>query len=168
MGNRPKRYAQTNNKRLIVLVIIIYQDLSTREVYWFLFPMLALVLGSLFFLYCPEPMVMLYNSLLNGLLVSGILLTLFLFTKLVLKQKFLDHSFGLGDLFMFYAISVGFPSITFVILLVTCLVGSLGFYIVFKARTKDKSVPLAGLMGFCLLCILMASAVLPIPSLYFL
>lgn len=150
----------------LILGVIIYQDVTSREVYWFLFPSLALVLGGLFLTYYPEPQAILYEILLNGLLVSVIIIILFLFTTLIAGQKFLNHSFGMGDLLLFYALSMGFPTVTFVFLLASCLAFSLVTFMALKAKLKDKSVPLAGLMGFCLLCILMASAFLPFPLLY--
>lgn len=150
----------------VVLAVIIYQDITSRAVYWFLFPLLALVLGGLFLKYYPEPSAILHAILLNGILVSIILITLFLYTKLIAGQKFLNHSFGMGDLLLFYALCVGFPTVTFVFLLATCLAFSLITFTALKSKLKDKSVPLAGLMGFCLFCILMASSFLPFPILY--
>ena len=100
----------------------------------------------------------------NSLLISTIVIILYVYTKLIAKIKFLNHSFGLGDLLFFYAISLGFPTLTFIILFTFSILFSCLVYFLFK---KNKStVPLAGYMSLFLLSTIIVSVFIDYPILY--
>mgnify|MGYP006910662882 CR=1 FL=1 len=144
---------------------IAYQDLKEREVVWILFPVLALLLSALHIFNTQWHQFLLF-SLTNILLVSGVLLLLFLYTKHLTRKKFINTSFGLGDLLLFYAFSLGFPTVTFVLLFVGAILFSLMVFVLFKTRYNPNTVPLAGLMGIFIITVFIVSFLPNIPSLY--
>lgn len=147
------------------LGLIVYQDYKSREVYWFLFPLLGLLLSVLFFKMTTMPIVLI-SILLNTILISLVIILLYLYTKVVSKTTFLNHSFGLGDVLFFYAFSLGFPSITFIILFTFSILFSTLLYFSFKRKMTIESVPLAGYMSLFLIFVLSYSLFYNSPILY--
>jgi len=131
---------------LLILGVIMYEDISSRMVHWILFPVLMILVGYSFFIQT-NTVFFLINIGMNFLLISGIILILFLYTKLIIKRPFLNTSFGLGDVLFFYAVSVAFPTVTFVVLFVFALVFSLSLHFIRKHRETNPTVPLAGYMA---------------------
>lgn len=95
------------------------------------------------------------------------ILILYLYTKKIAKKKFLNYSFGLGDILFFYAIAIGFPTITFIVIYSFSIIFSLFTFLIFKKSSNFKTVPLAGLMSFFLFFIITYSMLITTPSLYF-
>jgi len=145
--------------------IIAYQDVRDREVTWIWFPFLGISLGLVHGLQVGFP-VFAYAVITNLILTSGILLLLWAVTRYVLKKPFLNVSFGLGDLLFLYAMALGFPTMTYVYLLVTSLIFSLVAFIPMKLFLKVNTVPMAGLMGLFLMTITLLSILPGAPSLY--
>ena len=146
------------------LLAISYQDIRERQIYVLLLASLGILLGSIHFMMWDSWYLFGMNIAINLLLVGGILAVLFLVTRWVFKKRFLDHSFGKGDLILFGVLALAHPSVTFVILFVCALIFSLILTFVLQPRTKE--VPLAGYM--CLFHFLISAlAWLPgFPSLY--
>ncbi len=156
-------------KILLILVcgLVAFQDFRKREVSWILFPIIGLLLGSLYLNVTSFEEYYLF-VLTNTLLVSGILLILFLYTKHIAQKGFLNVSFGLGDLLFFYAFALGFPTLTFIVLFASSILFSLVVFLFSKTNTKKETIPLAGLMGFFLIGVFLASFFPQTPSLYIL
>ncbi|WP_394973683.1 hypothetical protein [uncultured Croceitalea sp.] len=151
---------------LLILFCIAFQDFKERKVYWFLFPSLGLNLSVLYFSTVPVVEIFWLNILLNSLIISLVLLSIFLVTKILFKKPFLDYSFGLGDLLFFYAMALGFPTITFIVLFANALLFAFIVFLVLKKYQKIKTVPLAGLMSIFLFLVLSISIFIQEPSLY--
>lgn len=151
----------------MVCALIAYQDLRERAVSWVLFPLVGVLLA---YLYLNNTSLGQYSVfvLTNILLVSMMLLILFLYTKHIAKMKFLNVSFGLGDLLFFYAFALGFPTVTFIVLFVGSILFSLTIFLLSKSKQKLDTIPLAGLMGFFLIGVILASFIPNVPSLYLL
>ncbi len=122
--------------------IICYQDFKERMVHWFLFPILALVIGysmaadySIYFY--------LINVTYNVVFISTIIGILWVYTRLIKKIKFLNHSFGLGDLLLFYALCFGFNAEIFKYLLVCSIILSLLLHLLLRKKQKNPTIPLA-------------------------
>jgi hypothetical protein len=128
---------------------IAFQDLKERMVHWVLFPIMGLLLAALQLQHISWEFV-LFFGLANTALVSGVLLLLFLYTKYIGKKKFLNHSFGLGDVLFMYAFALGFPMVTFIVLFSCSLCFSLLGFVVLNYFVKTETVPLAGFMGIFL------------------
>lgn len=146
-------------------VLIAFQDFRERMVSWILFPLLGIVLGGLYLTHVPfaqyYPFV-----LVNMMLISLVIFILFLYTKYVAKQRFLNVSFGLGDLLFFYALALGFPTLTFLVLFALSMLFALGTTLLWNSTRKMQTVPLAGLMGVFLSLVLLISLFPNLPSLY--
>ena len=141
---------------MICLLVICYQDFTARLVYWFLFPFIGIILGTLHYMSVTNSF-FLYSVFANTLLVFSILSILYLYAKFFMKKHFLNHSLGLGDILFFFALGVGFPTITFVILFVYSIFFSLFIFLVLKRNLKLKTIPLAGLMSMFFIMVFLTS-----------
>lgn len=150
----------------LVLLVIIYQDLKERLVFWFLFPLLGILLFYLLYSHSIDLKILGYYIGLNLILITTIIAVIFVITKVVFKKPFLNHSFGLGDLLFFYAFALGFPTMTFIILFANSLIFSFLLYLAFKKSRNLKTIPLAGFMSIFLFLILGISIFAEKPSLY--
>ncbi|SNY99674.1 hypothetical protein SAMN06265377_1485 [Flagellimonas pacifica] len=142
------------------------QDFKERKVYWWLFPLVMLLLGYLHFLNSSDSWVFLNHISLNALLVSMIICILYLFTRIVAKKKFLNHSLGLGDILFFYGFALGFPTLTFIILFSNAILFSLFVFLILKKKRQLKTVPLAGFMGSFLILMFFYVLIFKFPLLY--
>ncbi|MFL1012609.1 hypothetical protein [Flavisericum labens] len=128
---------------IITLGAILYQDVKERLVYWFLFPMVALCLGMLFYSNV-IPQMFFASVFMNLIFIAILLLVVLLYSKIKLKTKF-NTVFGSGDIVFFLAMVFSFSTITFMILFISALIFSLVLHLVVK--NKQRSVPLAGYMS---------------------
>ncbi len=151
---------------ILVLLLVFYEDISDKLVHWFLFPILGFLLGSLH-KSSVEVSVFLVTIGINILLVSIVLLLLYGYSKLILRSRFLNKSFGLGDLLLFYALSIGFPTVTFAILFAFSIFFSLVIHLLINRLKKGKqTVPLAGYISFFYAMVFIGSFFDNVPSLY--
>ncbi len=129
-----------------VFFLIFFQDNKDRKVYWFLYP----IIGILVFVLQIKA-ISIYPALINGGFnlgfVSFLVLVCFIYAKLKLKKPLLKEVFGLGDLLFFIAIAFSFSIVSFLILFVFALLFSLVLHLILKHRQSDKTVPLAGNMA---------------------
>ena len=146
--------------------IIAFQDFKERKVLWILFPILGLLLGGIHIFQVGLEFFTFF-AVSNLILVSSVLLILWIITHYVFKKGFLDVSFGLGDILFMYAFALGFPTVTFIILLVGAIFFSLLAFTLMKVLAKSETVPLAGLMGIFLVAIMLLTHLPNSPSLYF-
>jgi len=141
----------TNIVILSCLLVISYQDFKERMVWAFLFPLLALSGGYLFFL---------KTDLLFFITAVGINLTIVAFmvgviaciSKFVLQKKLFSEVLGLGDILLFIALAVSFPTLSFLNFFVFSVLFT---YVISKLlklaiRNYKDSVPLAGGMSLFL------------------
>lgn len=136
--------------------IIAFQDVKERMVHWVLFPICGTLLALLhwenssleFFL---------FSVASNFFVVSVLLLLLWMYTRLLRKTRFLNTSFGLGDILFLYAFSLGFPPMTFIVLLACSICFSLLAFIILNYFKREETVPLAGFMGIFLMFILVTN-----------
>lgn len=127
----------------IVFGAILYQDVKERLVYWFLFPIVALGIGWLFFSNT-LPELFLASIIANLMFVSALLLVAFLYSKIKLKMKF-DQVIGLGDILFFLAACFSFSTLSFLVVFISALIFSLILHL--SVKNKKQSVPLAGYMS---------------------
>jgi len=145
--------------------IIAFQDFKERAVIWVLFPIVAVLLAILHLQHTSWTQYIIL-TVTNLILVSCILLILFLYTKFIARKQFLNVSFGLGDLLFFYALALGFPTFTFILLFVGSVLFSLLIHIFTIKKREEKTVPLAGLMSVFLIGVMLFSYIPNTPSLF--
>ena len=126
---------------MVCLFTMLYQDIKERAVWWFLFPILAICAGYLHFKIRPEGM-FLIESLFNILVLVIILSISFLYVRFKMKVSFFKSAFGTGDLLYFLFLTVAFPTIAFIFILVFSLIFSLVLHLFISK--KGQTVPLAG------------------------
>ncbi|WP_222984573.1 hypothetical protein [Flagellimonas meishanensis] len=147
--------------------MVAVQDLRDREVMWVFFPIIAVLLASIHVHHLGMDN-FIFFALNNVILVSCVLALLWAITRFVFGKEFLNVSFGLGDMLLMYALAVGFPTVTFIVLFVGSILFSSIAFIVLRmcTKTKTETVPLAGLMCIFLIAILLMAHWSNMPSLY--
>lgn len=142
---------------LIAVFLSIYrQDYKDRLVYWFLY----LLVGILAFTVQLQ-----YNNFYTALshlvinlgLVLMMLVTCWGYSGLVLKMKFINGTFGSGDVQMLLFLCFTFSSVSFLVLLVFSLIFSFFLHLFMKNRTTHPTVPLAGYMSIFFAAIYLAA-----------
>ncbi len=141
---------------IVNLGYIICQDLRSREVYWFLLPSLALLLGVLHY-FNAYNIHFLTSTMINVGVVIIILALLYIYTFLLIKKPFFKEVFGIADALYFLALAVAFPTATFIIIFVFSLIFSLLTWLILKQKSSYNSIPLAGYMSVFLLLIFIAN-----------
>ena len=126
-------------------IFVFLQDYKERQVYWFLFPIIAFLCGFLFYKNT-LPKLFFYSFAMNIVFLLSLVLIVFLYSKLKLKTHLLN-TIGLGDLLLFLAVSVSFSTITFIILFIGALIFSLVLHLILSKNQKVITVPLAGYMS---------------------
>lgn len=127
---------------IITFGIIFYQDVKERQVYWFLFPVVALCVAFLFFMET-LPELFLTSILLNFFFVFILLAIVFLYARYKLKTKFYN-TIGLGDVLLFIALIFTCATISFIIILPAALIFSLLLHLFISKNRSNTTVPLAG------------------------
>jgi len=150
---------------MICCGIMGYQDFKTRAVYWFLFPILAICLGTLHY-FDTEKEVFLLNIGFGLTIITAIVIILYLYTQYISKKKFLNYSIGLGDLLLFYVFAIAFPPYTFIVLFSSSIIFSFLSFLFFKNKVFKETIPLAGLMSIFLGLVIGYSLLYNNPSLY--
>lgn len=130
---------------IITLGLIFVQDYKDREVFWFLFPIVGLCCGILFY-NGTLPELFITSVILNLAFIGILFLVIALYSKLVLKVNIINV-FGLGDALLFVGLVFSFSTISFLVIFVFALAFSLIAHISLKRFSKIKSVPLAGYLS---------------------
>lgn len=131
---------------ICIFALIFFQDCKDRKVYWFLYPLVGILVFNLQIQSITIYPAMI-NVLINLLFVSLMILVCYLYAKLKLKKSFLNAVLGLGDILFFVFISFSFSFVSFLVLFVFSLLFSLVLHLVLKHRNSEKTVPLAGYMS---------------------
>lgn len=130
---------------LASLLVVFLQDLKAREVYWFLFPVIAVCCA---FLHYGEVgrVVFLTNVIINSIFIGILLLVVYIYSKFKLKTT-MKNTFGMGDTLLFLGLAFSFSSMSFLVLFVFALIFSLTLHLFLKKRSPHDTVPLAGYMS---------------------
>lgn len=131
---------------ILSFLFVFYQDSKTRQVYWFLYPLIG-ILALIVQAYFNSFIITLVNSLFNILLIVIVLIVGYIYSKMIMKRDFINGSFGIGDLLLFIFLCFTFSTITFTILFSFSLLFSLIVHFALKQKNKDTTVPLAGYMS---------------------
>ena len=133
------------------LALVTYQDFRERQVWFFLFPLCALVGGYLFFKEA-TPSFYFTTIAINLGIVSLIVFLNFLVARFVLKKSLLKEALGLGDILFFIVFAISFPTFAFLNFFVFSLVITWVLYIVIRMRdSRIQTAPLAGCMALFLM-----------------
>jgi len=127
---------------ILTFLLIFYQDVKERLVWWFLFPIIGLISGILY-VFETSFELFLYSILFNSIFILILLTVLYLYTKLKMKID-IKESIGLGDILLFFALTCTFSLISFITLFVFSLILSLLLHLILSKNDAQKTVPLAG------------------------
>lgn len=126
-------------------MMIFYQDIKARKVYWFLFPIVAFCSAALLY----KAMfleVFVITVLVNTAFISILFLAIYAYSTVKLNTP-IAETFGLGDALLFIALIFTFSSLSFAVIFVFGLLFSLLIHLVVKRRSKFTTVPLAGYLS---------------------
>lgn len=149
----------------ICLLITFIQDIKSRGVWWFIFPILIGSMGLLHFYTIQSPYNFYLNTFLNLCILSLLMLVSYSYFKIRRKDISFSELIGLGDLLFFLAIAIGFPIISFTVILTSCLILSLVIHLILKTESSP-TVPLAGYASIGLLSFYVADWVGSTNTLY--
>jgi hypothetical protein len=133
---------------IILFLFIIYQDLKTRSIWWFLPALLFMALILLNY----ESIIM-RDVISNALFILFLLGSLLIYIQLRFKnaKQLLSTYFGLGDILFLMAICPISPFPFFVHLVTMGTIFTLLFYGVMSLFKKMRTIPYAGLFSIFLL-----------------
>lgn len=131
---------------ITIFFLILFQDCKDRKVYWFLYPIVGVLVFVLQMEVVPISSV-LVNASLNLIFIFILLSVCYLYAAVKLKKPLLKEVFGLGDVLFFIFIAFSFSIISFFVLFVFSLLFSLLLHFVLQHRQTEKTVPLAGYMS---------------------
>jgi len=100
----------------IVFIVISVQDIKDRMVYWFLFPIIGLLMGFLFYSNT-LPELFIVSVIINLVFVVVLFGVIYTYSKLKLKSNVFSV-FGLGDILLFLALAFSFSSISFIVVFI--------------------------------------------------
>jgi hypothetical protein len=146
--------------------MVFYQDIKERLVYWFLFPIIAICSGVLFYNNV-IPELFKTSLIINVCFVIFLIFIVFAYSKLKLRTS-ISETFGLGDGLLFIALAFTFSSISFLVVFVFGLIFSLIMHLFLKNRSEHKNVPLAGYLSMFFAITYMANWFGVIKSVYIL
>ena len=134
---------------ILAFIVILFQDIKERMVTWFLFPLVAICCSTIHYNET-LPELFLSSVLFNLILVSVFVIIIYLYSRFKLLVSF-NKAIGLGDICLFYAMSLAFSSVTFLVLFISSLIFSL---VIHSALKKEAStVPLAGYISLFLVMV---------------
>lgn len=132
------------------LVITVVQDIKYRAVYWFVFPIIIGLMGYLHFSRVPNEMNFYLNCMANVSILCIMMTLSLVYFKIKYKQIQIFNLIGIGDILFFLGLALGFPVVSFAIILTTCLILSLVIHLIIKSH-QSETVPLAGYAALTLL-----------------
>lgn len=144
---------------VLLLLFLFYQDLRYRAVYWFLFPVLLILIMLI-----AKQQISLQQILINSLyslafiLIQLFLLSLYFSFK---HKKIIDittHHLGWGDILFLLVVAFYFSPLNYIAFYVASLatVLLLSLVLMVKERTATLKIPLAGLQALFFLFIALA------------
>lgn len=126
--------------------LIFFQDCKDRTVYWFLYPIMGILVLLLQIQIVPIA-IALINSAFNLLFVLFLLVFCYWYAQIKLKKSLLQSVLGLGDVLFFLCIAFSFSIVSFWVLFVFSLIFSLILHLILQRTQKEQTVPLAGYMS---------------------
>ncbi|WP_345003812.1 hypothetical protein [Snuella lapsa] len=129
----------------ICFLIVFFQDYKERLVHWFLFPLIA-VFGGILFYQSSERTLFMVSIAMNTVFILSLLFVIMVYARIKLRTGLLKV-IGLGDLLLFMGLSVSFAPLSFITLFVAALVFSLILHLYLSKGRKGVTVPLAGYMS---------------------
>lgn len=139
---------------VLTLVVIFFQDIKERRVWFFLFLVFPICGASLFCLGANNDFFFWNSILINSCIVLFMLVGIYTYLY-ICKKGTIKEALGLGDILFFFGIGVSFPPISFINFFVFAILFTFVFYIILRKFTNNQleTVPLAGSMALFFLCV---------------
>lgn len=134
---------------IATLGMMAFQDIKDHLVWWFLFPLYAIVGGALFYIASFQE-IYVQMAGLNLFILLGYIGLLFMVIRYILKKSSFFKAIGLGDVLLWIALGLSFPTITFITILVFSSLFSLVLNKIIKSNQKE-GIPYAGFTAIFLI-----------------
>lgn len=151
---------------IITLAIIFLQDFKERSVWWFLFPLFIAGSGIIHF-HKSLPPIMFLEVMQNLIFLILIMGLVFLYSRYKLKKDFLKDCFGIGDILFLIGLAIGFPTISFLILLSSTCIFSISIDLFLRQDEHPNSIPMAGYSSLLMIVIYISNWFGAYDKLYF-
>lgn len=141
----------------IILLAIAYQDFKDRAVYWWLYAILFLVLGSTVLLLKTFNLEVILINL--SFLIVQYLGVIFYFS--IKKRKLtllLLEEIGLGDILYIFTIALFLPNLDFLLVYGVGLFSALIWFLTMILIKKQATIPLAGIFSLVQIILLWLSS----------
>ena len=154
----------------VFLSIIAYQDIKSREVSWFLFPLVLIMIAAKGLFY-EEAWQLAGFFVINFLFLIIQLGVLFIFYAFRHKkfENIINRKIGFGDLLFLIVLSAGFAPMFFEIFLTASFIVILLAYVIWRSFSKpgaNKTIPLAGGLASLYMIVLISGYFIPAINIY--
>jgi hypothetical protein len=149
---------------IVLLAIVLFQDFRTRQISWYLIPLLlSLFIFKAFFLLSLSEITR--NSLFNFIFILLQLLALTAYISFKKKKltNIINTYIGIGDVLFFIVICLSFSPANFILFYVLSNVIILISFLAYNIITKksSKEIPLAGGMAGVIILLIIFSHFIP-------
>jgi len=134
----------------VVLGIILYQDLKSRSIWWFL-PLLLFICNVIYRIKSIEFIQLGLNTLFILILLSCLYVYIYLRHQ---KTSLFKDFFGIGDALFLFAIAPLFDLNLFIYFFTAATCGSLIIHLIVSTFKAQKTIPYAGYMSLFLAIVL--------------
>lgn len=136
----------------IVCLLIFYLDLRYREIWWgwFLILLFAILAHKVSIIGLNGA----FQFVLQNLIILGVqLVGVFLYVRLIKKNKLIDTYLGLGDIVFFVVLCFVFTPSVYLFFFLTVSILAILAFILINMFFEKESIPLAGILS-CFLCLM--------------
>lgn len=152
-----------------LLALVVFQDFKSRNISWFLIPLLLVVFITRAILKIDIQEFITYSGINLAIIVLNLLgVTFLVWLKEKKLKNIVDTYLGFGDILFFLVLTTVFSPLNFIvfylgsIILITLIYGS----IILFNKQKNTLIPLAGAMSVLLILVLIADVMLPTFNVY--
>jgi hypothetical protein len=151
---------------ITLLLLIFTEDMQSRSVHWFFFPLLALALIAYRYLTLTASFSDLFKSVSLNLAFLVVQLAVVSAYFSIKHKRIIDITSGLlgwGDILFVTCIAFYLAVLPFILFYITSLIVVLSFWLVYQSisKKKNQAIPLAGLQAILFAVLLTTSFLKP-------
>jgi len=140
---------------ILILFIITYQDFKLRMISWWTLPLVVF----LSFLLENRPFDNVFSQAFINMifiLINLIVITIYFSIKNSRLVSVINSQLGIGDVFLFVVFCFMFSVLNYILFFLLSMLLSVLYGVIFQKFTKQKTIPLAGIMAFLFIVISIA------------
>lgn len=134
---------------ILILSILIWKGLKSRDGYYILFPILTLLLGYQHY-QIVDPHNFIIALIINLYIVLFVILIIYRYKLWRIKKNCFKEAIDLDNIFFIIALSTAYPTITFILVCIFSTLFSILLSTIIKHIQKRKTVPFSGYIAIFL------------------